>query len=107
VSATDRAPFQRLAKMIERELELAGQGRLTELEEAVRRTGEFMATLPVPAPAGARASIERSKALRGRVTIEVTRLREQLQHSREALKTARRVSRTYSQAPSGRYSTSA
>lgn len=105
MSAAETAPFERLAKLIERELELAGQGRIEELREAVRQTGEFMATLPSPAPAAARPSIERSRALRSRVVIETIRVREQIERSRHSLKTARRVARRYTQVPSRRYST--
>lgn len=107
MSAADNASFRHLEQLIERELELAGRGNIGALEQAVRLTGEYMQTLPFPAPDGARASIERAKALRGRVTIETRRLQEQLELSRRSLRTARRMARTYSQARDVTYSTTA
>jgi hypothetical protein len=107
LKADEQAPFQKLVKLIEQELELAGQGRLQELQEAVTRTGEFMQTLPVPAPGSAQPLVERAKALRGRVTIETRRLQESIEFSRGALRRARRVSKKYSQQRGHRYSTTA
>jgi hypothetical protein len=103
----EQAPFQRLIKLIERELELAGQGRLQELQDAVAETGRFMETLPAPAPESAQPLVERAKALRGRVTIETRRLRDGIEFSRGALRRARRISKTYSQPRGNRYSTTA
>ena len=87
VIAVEQAPFQKLVKLIEHELELAGQGRLQELHEAVSKTGDYIETLPNPAPASARQLVLRAEALRGRVTIEVTRLKESIALSRASLKT--------------------
>jgi hypothetical protein len=105
--AAEQAPFQKLIKLIEHELELAGQGLVHELQDAVEKTGKFMETLPSPAPDSAQPLVERAKALRGRVTIETRRLQEGIEFSRGALRTARRVSRTYSQQHGNRYSTTA
>ncbi len=107
VSWRETAPFERLIKMIERELELAGQGRVQELREAVAKTGAYMATLPTPAPAAARALVLRAQALRGRVTIEAQRLKENIEISQASVRTARRISRKYAQEQGNRYSTSA
>jgi hypothetical protein len=107
LTAAEQAPFQALVKMIEHELELAGQGRVQELQEAVTSTGAFMETLPSPAPESARVLVERAKALRGRVTIETQRLEESIKLSRAALRRARRVARKYSQPQGNRYSTTA
>ena len=107
LTGAEQAPFHHLVKLIEHELELAGQGRLDELNEAVERTGNHMATLPNPAPDSARHLLLRAEALRGRVIIEVTRLRESIALSRATLRRSRRVSREYRRPRSGRYSTSA
>jgi poly(A) polymerase Pap1 len=40
--------YERLARMIERELELVSQSRFRELLQAVERRSNFHATLPVP-----------------------------------------------------------
>ncbi len=94
--------------MIEHELELAGQGRVKELQEAVAKTGAFMATLPTPAPPAALPLVFRAKALRGRVTIETRRLQNSIERARGASKQARRIRRKYQSHETGaRYSTSA
>ncbi len=107
MTAAEQAPFHRLVKLIEHELELAGQGRVDELTEAVDRTGEYMQTLPQPAPASAQHLVLRAEALRGRVIIEVTRLKESIALSRATLRQGRRIARQYRRPRSGRYSTSA
>ncbi len=100
LTAAEQAPFQKLIKLIEHELELAGQGRVQELQDAVAKTGAYMETLPSPAPASALPLVERAKALRGRVTIEAERLRESIELSRRrsATRTPRRARRTPSRA---------
>lgn len=103
----EQAAFQKLIKLIEQELELAGQGRIDELDAAIARTGAYMATLPSPAPDCARHLVLRAEALRGRVIIEVTRLKESIGISRTALRRGRRVARHYGPPRSGRYSTTA
>jgi hypothetical protein len=112
VSRSANAPFERLAKMIEQELELAGQGKVKELREAVAKTGAYMATLPSPAPESARTLINRAQALRGRVRIEAQRLLESIEISQASKRRARRISRKYAQQQQhqqqgNRYSTSA
>jgi hypothetical protein len=107
VTATEQAPFQRLVKLIEHELELAGQGLVDELHEAIAQTGAYMATLPNPAPASAQPLVLRAEALRGRVNIEVQRLKESIAITRASLRRGRRVARQYRAPRSGRYSTTA
>jgi hypothetical protein len=107
VIAAEQAPFQRLVKLIEHELELAGQGLVDELHEAVAETGAYMATLPNPAPESARQLVLRADALRGRVTIEAQRLKESVALTRAALRRGRRVARQYRAPRGGQYSTTA
>lgn len=107
VIEAEQAPFQRLVKLIEHELELAGQGRVEELQEAVESTGAYMATLPNPAPDSARHLVLRAEALRGRVTIEVTRLKESIALTRSALRRGRRLARQYGPPSDGQISTTA
>lgn len=105
MSDIETAPFRRLEQLIERELDVAANGDLDALDTAVMETEQYMRTLPSPAPAAAQPSVERIKALRSRLTIEVTRLRGEIEHSRNSMRTARKISRTYSQGPDGVYST--
>jgi hypothetical protein len=107
VTQIETAPFQRLVKMIEHELELAGQGRVEELQEAVTKTGAYMATLPSPAPESALALVHRAQAMRARVTIETRRLGESIQVGRATAKRARVVARKYARKQGAGYSTSA
>lgn len=104
----ETAPFLRLVKMIEHELELAGQGRVKELQEAVANTGRYMATLPSPAPPAAAGLVYRAQAMRARVRIEARRLGENIQISRATARRARMVSKKYApKRRTTRYSTSA
>lgn len=105
--AAEQAPFHTLIKMIERELELAGQGLLDEFQQAVAETGAFMATLPAPAPQSAEPLVLRADALRGRVTIEAMRLKESIARSRTTMRRARKIARRYGGPRAGRISTSA
>jgi hypothetical protein len=102
------APYERLVKLIEHELELAGQGRIGELEAAVRERGDYLRTLPRPAPPAAEPLILRARALHGRLSIETQRLAEALVRRRQARRLARVMARTYVPPPRRRnYSTSA
>jgi hypothetical protein len=103
---SEAAPYDRLAKMIEHELELAGQGRLRDLSEAVAARGAYLRSLPFPAPAAAWATLQRANALHSRVIIETLRARESLEQSRLSLRRSRRVAKTYAPLPRRRYSTS-
>jgi hypothetical protein len=105
--AAEQAPFHHLVKMVEQELELAAQGRIDELHEAITRTGAYMDTLPKPAPESARALALHAEAMRGRVIVEVERARDHLTASRAAVRRGRRIARKYAAPPDGRISTSA
>ncbi|HEX3618226.1 MAG TPA: hypothetical protein VHU61_16900 [Solirubrobacteraceae bacterium] len=105
--AAERVPFQRLIKLIEIELELAAEGQIDELREAINRTGAYMETLPKPAPASAHPLVLQADAMRGRVTIEAERMRDKLTLSRKALRQGRRIARRYGPPLAGRYSTTA
>jgi hypothetical protein len=107
VIAAEQAPFQKLVKLIEHELELAGHGLVDELHEAIAQTGAYMATLPSPAPESAQPLVLRAEALRGRVNIEVQRLKESIALTRGSLRRGRRIARKYRAPRSGQYSTTA
>jgi hypothetical protein len=102
------APYERLVKLIERELELAGQGRVHELRGAVAERSRYLRSLPTPAPAEAEHVLLRARALHSRLSIETQRLAEALIRRREARRVARTMARRYVPTPRPRhYSTSA
>ena len=102
------ALYGRLVKMLEHELELAGQGRVTELGAAIEQRSRYLRSLPAPADSDTEQLLLRAQALHGRVSIETQRLAEAITGRREARRLARRMARTYVAAPSPRsYSTSA
>ena len=105
--AEEQAPFHTLIKMIERELELAQEGLLDELAEAVAETGSFMATLPTPAPASAEPLVLRADMLRSCVTIEAAELKQGVGRTRTKLRRARKIARRYSGPRAASISTSA
>ena len=107
LNAATLPAFRKLVKLVERELELAGEGRFAELQEAVRRTGEHLDSLPKPAPAAAQDLVLRAQALRGRVIIEVTRQAEGIASARARLRRGRRLARHYGPGRPRGYSTSA
>ncbi len=108
MSQAELAPFQTLVKLVERELEVAGQGDAGLLERAVAETGAHISMLPDPAPPAARPLIERARGMRGRVEIEAERLRDAITLSRVANQRKKTMARTYGpQSASRGYSTSA
>lgn len=72
----EAAPYEQLARLIERELEVLGSGRLDELEAINQERAALRATLPPKPPACARAALERALLLSKRVEIEIIRRRE-------------------------------
>lgn len=106
MTGAELAPFQRLVKLIERELELAERGRLEQLQAAVERTGAQLASLPQPAPQSALPLVLRAQAMRNRVTILLERLQDELGASRSALRRGRRIARVYRPKQHERISTS-
>lgn len=97
---TDRGagPYEQLAALLERELELAGERRLEELL-AVRDTrAELQQSLPAAPPPSAREALERSLLLHKRVEIELQRVREALLMELEQVQRGQRAARGYAPA---------
>jgi hypothetical protein len=85
-------PYDALAHLAERELELVSTGEVDELPELHARRDAIVATLPPAPPAVARPSLERAAAIQTRVTAALAeRLREsgaelrKLTHGRTAM----------------------
>jgi hypothetical protein len=84
-------PYEALARSLERELELIGEGALDELAALHAERAALLESLPAVPPAEARPALQRAALMNDRVEIEILRRREAL-----LLETANveRVSRT-------------
>jgi flagellar biosynthesis/type III secretory pathway chaperone len=89
------APYETLARLAERELELLAAGRLDELDGVAAEREALLATLPAAPPACARAALERAALTQQRVTMEVIRRRETIVLELAQLEQVRRVARGY------------
>jgi hypothetical protein len=78
MSTPGAAPYEALARSIERELELIGERRFDEAEALRSERAALMASLPELAPIGARPALQRAALLSKRVEIEILRVREAL-----------------------------
>jgi hypothetical protein len=100
------APYETLARIIERELELLGAGRLDELEATTAERAALVASLPVTPPACARPALERAALTQKRVEIEIIRRREAIVLELAQLEQVRRMARGYAppRPPASRFS---
>ena len=89
------AAYHRLGELLERELELAGQGRFDLLAPLEQERDQLIAELPLDPPAAARGALERALALRHRLTVELLRGREELLAELGRLEHGRRVAQGY------------
>src|SRR5579871_2344336 len=78
MSVQDAAPYEALARSIERELELIGEGRFDELSTLHSERGALLAALPEVPPQEARPALQRAALLNKRLEIEILRYREAL-----------------------------
>ncbi|HUA47903.1 MAG TPA: hypothetical protein VMA77_21885 [Solirubrobacteraceae bacterium] len=95
MSRSEAAPYERLARTIERELELVGEGRFREVAELQSERAALIATLPKTPPAGARAALQRAALMSKRVEIEILRYREALLLELAYVQQVSRVARGY------------
>jgi hypothetical protein len=79
MSSVDAAPYEALARSIEHELELIGDGRLAELDDLYAARAALIDGLPAIPPASARPALQRAALMNKRVEIEILRRREALQ----------------------------
>lgn len=107
MSVPEAEPYERLARMIERELELASAGQFDELDRAVTARGELLATLSVPPPDSARVAFERARLLHERLLIEVQRAQESIGLSLAHLRAVKRAAHGYRPRRAHRYTTTA
>jgi hypothetical protein len=94
VSAT-AAPYEALLELIERELQLAGEGRFDELLKVAAARAALAGTLPQTPPPDARETLERAWLMQQRLTIELTRGHEALLLELSKLERAQRTAHGY------------
>jgi len=95
MSSPEAAPYEKLARSIERELELVGEGRFAEVLSLQAERDTLMARLPDVPPAGARPALKRAALMHKRVEIEYLRQRERLLHALGHAEHVRRTARGY------------
>jgi len=78
MSSAETAPYEALARMIERELELVGTSDYEALAELKAERDALIASLPEVPPASARPALQRAALMNKRVEIEIVRMREAL-----------------------------
>ena len=78
MSAPDTAPYETLARNLERELELIGQGSLDGLAALHAERATLLKGLPAIPPAAARPALQRAALLNRRVEIEILQHQEAL-----------------------------
>ncbi|HTP19675.1 MAG TPA: hypothetical protein VMJ65_08730 [Solirubrobacteraceae bacterium] len=78
MSSAETAPYEALARMIERELELIGTGDHDALAALRSERDSLTSTLPDIPPASARPALQRAALMNKRVEIEILRIREAL-----------------------------
>jgi hypothetical protein len=71
-------PYEALARSLERELELIGEGTLDELAALLAERAALLESLPAVPPADARPALHRAALMNKRVEVEILRRREAL-----------------------------
>ena len=95
MSTPETAPYEALAAMIERELELLGESRLEELAELKLARTQLVDSMPDAPPAAACEVLERCALLQQRVRIEILRVREAVLLELVQLERVRRTAEGY------------
>ena len=96
MTSAETAPYEALARMIDRELELIGTGDHDALAALASEREALIATLPDAPPASARPALQRAALMNKRVEIEVLRIREALVLEFANTERVSRVARGYS-----------
>jgi hypothetical protein len=93
---TQTAPYEALARMIERELELICTRDYDALEKLKSEREALIASLPPTPPASARPALQRAALMNKRLEIEILRLREALLLDAANVERVGRTARGYS-----------
>lgn len=95
-SNADAAPYEALARTIERELELICADDPEQLAALKAEREELIAGLPATPPACARPALQRAALMNKRLEIEILRLREALVLESANVERVDRTARGYS-----------
>ena len=88
-------PYETLARSLERELELIGDGAVAELATLYAERAALLETLPAVPPAEARPALQRAVLMNKRVEIEILRRREALLADAANIERVERTARGY------------
>ena len=102
MSASGAAPYEALARSLERELELIGDGAVDELTTLHAERAALIEGLPAVPPAGARPALQRAALMNKRVEIEILRRREALLLESANVERVGRTARGYAAAVESR-----
>jgi hypothetical protein len=102
MSSPDAAAYETLARSLERELELIGDGAYDELEALHAERATLIAGLPATPPASARPALQRAALMSKRVEIEILRRREALLLEAAHVGRVERTARGYAPAAENR-----
>jgi hypothetical protein len=95
MSAGNTQPYEALAVLIERELELVGQRDFQQLQVITQARSLLTARMPERPPAEARPVLERCRQLNKRVEVELLRVREALLIELAQVRQAQRAASGY------------
>ncbi|HWD76871.1 MAG TPA: hypothetical protein VG371_17170 [Solirubrobacteraceae bacterium] len=95
MTETPTQPYEELAALIEKELELVAARRFDELETVTRARADLQSSLPAVPPETARAELERCALLHRRVHIELQRVREAVLVELADVRQAQRAAKGY------------
>ena len=98
MSAESLEPYEALAALIERELQLVSERSFDELQMLKEVRAELERSMPATPPEAARASLERCRQLTKRVEIELLRVREVLLLELGRVRQAQRTANGYAPA---------
>jgi hypothetical protein len=88
-------PYETLARSIERELELIGEGSLGELNALYAERAALLEGLPAIPPDAARPALQRAALMNKRLEIEILRRREALLAETARVERVERTARGY------------
>lgn len=95
-------PYEALARSLERELELIGEGALDGLAALHDERAALLAGLPAVPPADARPALQRAALINKRLEIEILRRREALLLESANVERVDRTARGYAAAVESR-----